>query len=118
MRKRIEGWLPDRKHFLGMGIMLTLAMALLLHPTMAVHAAEFSTNAASGEMPVVSVVDDLYLLVAGIMSSVGSIVLLWGCSEMGLAMQSSEGSMQARSFGKIAGGLVMMLAPQIVAYLK
>lgn len=118
MRKKIEAWLPDRKRLVGMGILLTLAAVLLLHPTMAVYAAEFGSNTGSGDMPVVSMLDNLYLLIAGIISSVGSIVLLWGCSEMGLAMQNSEGGMQARSFGRIAGGLVMMLAPQIVAFLK
>ena len=54
-------------------------------------------------------------LLGGIVSSIGSIVTLWGISEWGIAFQGSEGTMQANAFKRIGGGFVMAMAPQILA---
>lgn len=54
-------------------------------------------------------------LVSGIVSSIGSIITLWGISEWGIAFQGSEGTMQANAFKRIGGGFVMAMAPQILA---
>lgn len=67
--------------------------------------------------PVVTPLKSFYNVVAGIISAVGSLVLLWGFSEWGLAFQSSEGSMQASGFKRITGGFVMVFAPQLVGLL-
>ena len=53
-------------------------------------------------------------LLGGIISSVGSIITLWGISEWGISFQGSEGTMQANAFKRIAGGFVMAMAPQIL----
>ena len=54
-------------------------------------------------------------LLGGIISSIGSIITLWGISEWGIAFQGSEGTMQANAFKRIGGGFVMAMAPQILA---
>lgn len=54
-------------------------------------------------------------LLAAAVSTIGSCVLMWSISKMGLAMQSGGNSgMEAQSFGAIAGGIVMVAAPQLV----
>lgn len=47
-------------------------------------------------------------------SSIGAIILLWAFFEVGVSMQSQEGTMQAMGFKRVGGGLVMTLAPQLV----
>ena len=54
-------------------------------------------------------------LLGGIISSIGSIITLWGISEWGIAFQGSEGAMQANAFKRIGGGFVMAMAPQILS---
>ena len=60
--------------------------------------------------------DTLFNLVATIISAIGSILTLWGIGEWGIAFQTQDGSTQAHAFKRIAGGLVMILAPQIITY--
>lgn len=54
-------------------------------------------------------------LLGGIISSIGSIITLWGIAEWGIAFQGSEGTMQANAFKRIGGGFVMAMAPQILS---
>lgn len=54
-------------------------------------------------------------LLGGIISSIGSIITLWGISEWGIAFQGSEGTMQANAFKRIGGGFVVAMAPQILS---
>lgn len=54
-------------------------------------------------------------LLGGIISSIDSIITLWGISEWGIAFQGSEGTMQANAFKRIGGGFVMAMAPQILS---
>lgn len=58
--------------------------------------------------------DTLLGIVTAIISSIGTIVTLWGISEWGIAFQSQDGTAQAHAFKRIAGGLVMLLAPQLI----
>ena len=53
-------------------------------------------------------------LVGGVISSIGSIITLWGIAEWGIAFQGSEGTMQANAFKRIGGGFVMAMEPQIL----
>ena len=54
-------------------------------------------------------------LMAALVSSVGSVVLMWSIFKMGMAMQSGGNSgMEAQSFGAIGGGIFMVAAPQLV----
>ncbi len=92
----------------GMGIFMAAAFAfmLLAYPEMAAFASAADTISAK--------FTSFYDMIAGIVSSIGMIFTLWGVSEWGVAFQSSEGTMQSQAFKKIAGGLIMSLAPQIV----
>lgn len=60
--------------------------------------------------------DTLLGIVTSIISSIGTIITLWGISEWGIAFQGQDGTMQAHAFKRIAGGLVMLLAPQLITY--
>lgn len=53
-------------------------------------------------------------LVSSFVSAVGIIITLWGVFEWGNSMQSGDGSAQSMAFRRIGGGLVMLLAPQIL----
>ena len=54
-------------------------------------------------------------IMVALVSSIGEIVLLWGFLELGTSMQSQEGSMQAGAFKRVGGGIMMVLAPQLLA---
>lgn len=56
-------------------------------------------------------------MVAAVVSSIGVVVTLWGIFEFGQAMQSQEGGMQSQAMKRIGGGLLMVVAPQILAVL-
>ena len=71
--------------------------------------------ADTGAQLVTNSFSTLISIVTALVSSIGSIVLLWGFFEWGTAMQSQEGVMQANAFKRIGGGLVMVIAPQLVA---
>lgn len=54
-------------------------------------------------------------MIVALISSFGSIILLWGVFEFGTAIQSPNGTEQTQGFKRIVGGLVMTIAPSIVA---
>ena len=58
--------------------------------------------------------DTLKTIISSIISAIGTILTLWGISEFGIAMQSQDGTSQAHAFKRMAGGLVITMAPQIV----
>ena len=53
-------------------------------------------------------------IVKALVSAIGTIVLLWGLFEWGTSLQSPNGAEQASAFKRIGGGLVMILAPQLI----
>lgn len=59
----------------------------------------------------------LYDIVAAVISSLGLIITLWGISEMGMSYQSTDGVMQAQSLKRIGGGLIMIVAPNLLPLL-
>lgn len=75
----------------------------------------YAADAANAANVVTAKFTSLQNLVSGIVSSIGSIITLWGISEWGIAFQGSEGTMQANAFKRIGGGFVMAMAPQILA---
>lgn len=93
-------------------IMAVFTLIMLLFPQYAF--AEESTAAASGAAIVTQSFKTLQEIVTAIVSSIGSIILLWGFFEWGTSLQSQEGVMQASAFKRIGGGLVMVIAPQLV----
>lgn len=88
----------------GVGI---LGMAMQAPPLTA------NANDAGAEV-VTKSLNNFYNIVAAFVSAVGAIILLWGVFEWGTSMQSNDGSMQANAFKRVGGGLVMILAPQII----
>lgn len=99
----------DSQTVFAMMLFALLLGVTFLTPETAVFAA--SADVVTGKF------DSLKDLVSGIVSSIGSIVTLWGISEWGIAFQGSEGTMQANAFKRIGGGFVMAMAPQILAAL-
>lgn len=57
----------------------------------------------------------LNTLMSAVISSIGTLVTLWGLFEYGNAMNTGEGGAHAAAFKRIGGGLLMMLAPQLIA---
>jgi len=119
IHKKISGIIPGKKGthrkkaymtriFASAG---TLAFLVLVSGT--------SCLAASGTPE--SIIDSqfgvLLNIVIAIVSSYGGILTLWGITEFGTALQSQDGMMQAQAFKRIAGGLVVSLAPQLITLL-
>ena len=80
-------------------------------PQLTVFAEEGATDGAAS---VTGDFNNLIAMVTAMVSSIGSIILLWAFFEVGVSMQSQEGTMQAMGFKRVGGGLVMTLAPQLV----
>lgn len=73
--------------------------------------------ATSGANVITSGMQNLTDLVKAFVSAVGVIITLWGVFEWGNAMQANDGMMQSAAFKRIGGGLVMVLAPQLLPLL-
>lgn len=56
----------------------------------------------------------IYGLVAAIVSSIGSLYLLWGVFEWAQSMNMQDGGAQSMAFKRIAGGLVAVITPQLI----
>ena len=80
-------------------------------PQLTVFAEEEATDGAA---IVTGAFNNLIAIVTAMVSSIGAIILLWAFFEVGVSMQSQEGTMQAMGFKRVGGGLVMTLAPQLV----
>ena len=80
-------------------------------PQLTVFAEEGATDGAT---IVTGAFNNLIAIVTAMVSSIGAIILLWAFFEVGVSMQSQEGTMQAMGFKRVGGGLVMTLAPQLV----
>lgn len=75
----------------------------------------FATD--TGANVITSGMQSLTDLVKAFISAVGVIITLWGVFEWGNAMQANDGMMQSAAFKRIGGGLVMVLAPQLLPLL-
>ena len=113
----------DRLKTIGkaLGSIMILAIAFvfvfsMIPPDMALAAGTegaATTGAAGGT--ITSGFTNLLDIVKSLVSSIGTIVLLWGFFEWGTSMQSQDGVMQSSAFKRIGGGLVMVLAPQLIS---
>lgn len=107
-----EKW---RSRFARLAFLLFFGTALMCEPSLFANAA---TDAATIDTSsITSSFDNLKAIVTAIISSIGTIITLWGISEWGIAFQGQDGTMQASAFKRIGGGMVMVLAPQIVGLL-
>ena len=84
-------------------ILLTL---LLVHMTMPVMAA--NVTAVTAQFTI------LKTIMTTIVSSIGTLVTLWGLFEFGNSMQTQEGGAQSQALKRIGGGLIMTIAPQLL----
>lgn len=75
----------------------------------------FASQAAKAE--VLGKFTSFESLFTDLISTLGTIYTLWGISEWGLAWHESNGTMGGQSFKRIFGGLVVVLAPQLLAVL-
>ena len=62
--------------------------------------------------------DAIYQVIAAIVSSIGSIFLLWGLFEWAQSLNAQDGGAQSIAFKRIGSGLVATLAPQIIAVIR
>lgn len=72
---------------------------------------------ASGEEIITTKFDTVKNIVAAIVTAIGGLVTLWGIFEFGNAMQTQEGGAQSQALKRIGGGLVMIVASQLVTLL-
>lgn len=79
--------------------------------------AVFAADASEGAQLVSDSIGKVYDMMAAFVSSLGSIIVLWMLFDMGMAVQSQEGTMQVNGIKKVGGGLVMVLAPQLISAL-
>lgn len=86
---------------------LTLCLLLAVSAQMWVCASAQASQITAG-------ISKLQNIVASFVSSVGSIIVLWGLFEWGNAMQSQDGMMQSQAFKRIGGGIVMTMGPQLL----
>ena len=85
---------------------------MVFFPQLALADEEVAANGASVVTTNFGILTDI---MTALVSSIGEIVLLWGFLELGTSMQSQEGSMQAGAFKRVGGGIMMVLAPQLLA---
>lgn len=99
-----------KKRIMKFAFILMFGMVILYEPALLANAAT-NTTAVTNKFKI------LTDIVTAIISSLGMIITLWGISEWGMAFQGNEGSMQAHAFKRVAGGLIMILSPQILKLL-
>ena len=56
----------------------------------------------------------LYQIIAAIVSSIGSLFLLWGVFEWAQSLNTQDGGAQSAAFKRIGSGIVATVAPQII----
>ena len=83
-----------------------ISTAVLMMPTVNAYATE-GQQAVNG-------INTLVTLASNIVSAIGAFVTLWGIFEMGNAMQERDPAQQGQAGKRIAGGIVMVAAPQLL----
>ena len=95
----------------AMAVIGLFVFVVMYYPQTAV----FAADAGEGAALVSNTVGKVYDIMAAFVRSVGGIIVLRMLFEMGMAVQSQEGTMQANGIKKVGGGLVMVLAPQLIS---
>lgn len=93
-------------------VVLTVLLAIIM--CCPAFASGTTTGALNADQIIGNKFDVFYSIVAAIVSAIGSIITLWGICEWGIAFQGQDGTSQAHAFKRIAGGMVMLLAPQLM----
>lgn len=96
------------------GCGLALFTLFIMSPELVAFADTNPPASSGASSTITSGFNNLLDIVKSLVSSIGTIVLLWGFFEWGTSMQSQDGVMQSSAFKRIGGGLVMVLAPQLI----
>lgn len=96
------------------GCGLALFTLFIMSPELVAFADTNPPAQSGASSTITSGFNNLLDIVKSLVSSIGTIVLLWGFFEWGTSMQSQDGVMQSSAFKRIGGGLVMVLAPQLI----
>lgn len=108
-RKKVSVQVGKRAYYMST-MSFAVAFAMLALPIVA-----FASQKGGGAQAVTNSFNSLKEIVVALVSSIGTIVLLWGFFEWGTSMQSTDGVMQSSAFKRIGGGLIMVLAPQLIS---
>lgn len=92
-----------RKWMTALGVVFAAAATLWLP----VYAAEAGDIVSPG-------FQTIYEIIAGIVSSVGEMFLLWGMFEWAQALNTQDGGAQSMAFKRVSSGLVAVLSPQLI----
>ncbi len=88
-------------------MMVLMTAVMLMTPTVSAYASQAGNAAVTG-------INTLVTLASNIVSAIGAFVTLWGIFEMGNAMQERDPAQQGHAGKRIAGGIVMIAAPQLL----
>lgn len=118
MREELAGenkmMIRDKKResrFMKLAFFFVFSTAILMEPSL-------FANATTDTSTITTSFDSFKDIVTAIISSIGTIITLWGISEWGISYQGQDGTMQAQAFKRVAGGMIMILAPQILTILS
>lgn len=94
-----------------------MAACLMLSVVVSVFAPDVFFASSSAKAEFMGKFESFETLFTDLVSILGTIYTLWAIAEWGLAWHESNGTMGGQSFKRIMGGLVVILAPQILAIL-
>lgn len=106
----------DTKKTKDIGAKIYKVGRLLMYSTMFAMLFEIDALATSSETVSVSL-SGLQGIAESFVSSIGTIITLWGIFEWGNSMQSNDGMQQSSAIKRMGGGLIMCIAPKILASL-
>lgn len=106
-RKRI--WKYDKTQTVSL-----IACAILLSFSIVIQSECLVFAAGDADTIITTAFDSIYDIVAAIISSIGSLILLWGVFEWSQSMSMQDGGAQAMAFKRIASGVVSILVPQLI----
>ena len=73
---------------------------------------------AVGEEIIQTGFDVIYSIIAAVVSSIGALLLLWGCFEWAQSLNTQDGAAQSMAFKRIAAGLIAILVPQLIRIIQ
>lgn len=111
LAKSTQGtWWKEKKNWYMLAGLVLTTILLAECPILA-----YAQEETGGLGAITSPLNNLLNLVSTVVSAMGSIIALWGISEWGLSLQGGNGGMmEAQGFKRIIGGIVMILAPNLL----
>lgn len=97
-----EFWKKQKKLFLFLAVLALTG------------ASQMTAFAAGANGVIQSGFNAVYQIIAAIVSSIGSLFLLWGVFEWAQSLNTQDGGAQSAAFKRIGSGIVATVAPQII----